>query len=64
MAKNKDSKSVNRTGLFNMDEMTITYEDKSGFQVFDLKALLQDFDGNNISVTVASDFKPSYQIED
>ncbi|MCM3257006.1 YonK family protein [Paenibacillus lautus] len=64
MAKNKDSKTVNRTGLFDMDNMTITYEDKNGFQVFDLKLLLQDFDGSNVSVTVSSDFEPSHIVTD
>ncbi|QSF43524.1 YonK family protein [Paenibacillus tianjinensis] len=64
MAKNKDSKTVNRTGLFEMDKMTVTAEDKNGIYIFDLKSLLQDFDGNNISITVASDFEPSHQVEE
>lgn len=64
MAKNKDSKTVNRTGLFNMDDMTITHEDKNGIQVFDVKSLLQEFDGGNISLTVASDFEPSHIVEE
>ncbi|MGV6935999.1 YonK family protein [Paenibacillus sp. CMM36] len=64
MAKNKDSKTVNRTGLFNMDDMTITHEDKNGVQVFDVKSLLQGFDGTALSLTLASDFKPSHVIEE
>ncbi|OMD71204.1 YonK family protein [Paenibacillus odorifer] len=64
MAKNKDSKTVNRTGLFDMDKMTITSEDKNGVYTFDVKSLLQDFDGSNISLTVASDFEPSHLVEE
>ncbi|WP_405169313.1 YonK family protein [Paenibacillus sp. FSL H3-0286] len=64
MAKNKDSKTVNRTGLFNLDTMTITSEDKNGTYTFNVKSLLQDFDGGNISLTVASDFEPSHLIEE
>lgn len=64
MAKNKDSKTVNRTGLFDMDNMTITSEDKNGIQVFNVKSLLQDFNGGNISLTVASDFEPSHLVEE
>ncbi|KAF6620453.1 YonK family protein [Paenibacillus sp. EKM102P] len=64
MAKNKDSKTVNRTGLFNMDDMTITHEDKNGVQVFGVKSLLQEFDGTTLSLTLASDFEPSHVIEE
>jgi YonK protein. len=65
MAKNKDSKSVNRTGLFNMDNMTIAYEDKNGnIQLFDIKSLLQEFDGEQLSMTLASDFNPSHVVEE
>lgn len=62
MAKNKDSRSVNRTGLFDMDNMTIKAEDKNGEYLFNLKKLLQEFDGENVSITVASDFAPSHQV--
>lgn len=63
MAKNKDTKNVNRTGLFSMDDMTITFEDKNNIQVFDIKALLQDFDGEQLSLTLASDFSPRHVVE-
>lgn len=64
MAKNKDSKTVNRTGVLSMDDMTVTYKEKDTYIVFDLKSLLQDFDGGHISINVASDFEPSHQVED
>lgn len=62
MAKNKDSKTVNRTGVFDMDKMQITAEDKSGIYVYDVKALLEEFDGEQISFTLSSDFNPSYVV--
>ncbi|WP_336761574.1 YonK family protein [Paenibacillus sp. FSL P4-0176] len=64
MAKNKDSKTVNRTGTFDMDKMQIIAEDKNGIQTFDVKALLQEFDGEQISFTLASDFNPSHVVEE
>lgn len=64
MAKNKDSKTVNRTGLFNMNDMTITHKDKDNITIFDVKSLLQEFDGGNISLTLGSDFDPSHVVED
>ncbi|OZB98035.1 YonK family protein [Paenibacillus sp. XY044] len=64
MAKNKDTKTVNRTGSFEMETMTITHEDKNGIQVFDLKSLLKEFDGGNVSITIGSDFDPSHIVED
>lgn len=60
MAKNKDSKTVNRSGFFEMDSMTIRFEDKNGINTYDLKSLLQDFDGEEVSLTISSDFQPSY----
>lgn len=63
MAKNKDSKTVNRTGTFDMDKMQITAEDKNGIYTYDVKALLQEFDGEQISFTLASDFNPSHVVE-
>lgn len=63
MAKNKDSRTVNRTGLFDMDKMTITNGDKN-IQVFDVKSLLQEFDGGNLSLTLSSDFEPSHIVEE
>lgn len=64
MAKNKDSKTVNRTGLFNIQDMTIAHKDKDTYLVFNLESLLKDFDGQNISITIGSDFEPSHIIED
>lgn len=64
MAKNKDSKSVNRTGKFNFETMTIKFEDKNNsIQVFDLKSLLKEYDEEDISITIASDFAPSHLAE-
>ncbi|PYE51626.1 YonK family protein [Paenibacillus barcinonensis] len=64
MAKNKDSKTVNRTGTFDMDKMQIVAESKDGFQTYDLKALLQEFDGEQLSFTLASDFNPSHLVKE
>ncbi|WP_339304558.1 YonK family protein [Paenibacillus sp. FSL L8-0435] len=64
MAKNKDSKAVNRTGMFDMDKMQIVAESKDGFQTYDLKALLQEFDGEQLSFTLASDFNPSHLVKE
>ncbi|MBD8839475.1 YonK family protein [Paenibacillus sp. CFBP 13594] len=64
MAKNKDSKAVNRTGTFDMDKMQIVAESKDGFQTYDLKALLQEFDGEQLSFTLASDFNPSHLVKE
>lgn len=64
MAKNKDSKTVNRTGTFDMDKMQIIAESKDGFQTYDLKALLQEFDGEQLSFTLASDFNPSHLVKE
>jgi len=64
MAKNKDSKTVNRTGMFDMDKMQIVAESKDGFLTYDLKALLQEFDGEQLSFTLASDFSPSHLVKE
>lgn len=64
MAKNKDSKTVNRTGLFNKEKMQIVAEDKNGIQIFDLEALLEEFDGEQLSFTATSDFSPSHLVEE
>lgn len=64
MAKNKDTKNVNRTGVLCMDDMTITYKDKDNITIFNLKALLQEFDGEQFSITLSSDFAPSHVMEE
>jgi hypothetical protein len=47
--KNHDSRSFNRTGKFDFENMTVTFEDKNGKQVFDLRAELEKLDGLEIS---------------
>nr|WP_145401482.1 YonK family protein [Paenibacillus xylanexedens] len=64
MAKNKDSKTVNRTGLFNQSDMTITHKDKDSITIYDIGKLLEEFDGEQISFTLASDFNPSHVVEE
>lgn len=64
MAKNRDSKTVNRTGFFNMEDMTITYKDKDSITIFNLAELLKEYDQGNISLTIASDFEPSHVVEE
>jgi hypothetical protein len=53
--KNHDSKSFNRTGLFDFANMTITSEDKNGTYVFDLKAELEKCDGLELSFSGSTD---------
>ncbi|WP_440118435.1 YonK family protein [Paenibacillus sp. QZ-Y1] len=64
MAKNKDTKNVNRTGVLSMKDMTITYKDKDNTTIFNLEALLQEFDGEQFSITMSSDFNPSHVLEE
>ena len=56
MAKNKDTRSFNRTGLFDFEKMTITSEDKHGVYVYDLKVLLKNLDGEEVSIGGSADF--------
>jgi len=63
MAKNKDTLSTNVTGLVDSDELTVTYVDPQGKEpekVYDLKKVLQRFNGLETSITfkVDSDVKP------
>jgi hypothetical protein len=58
MAKNKDTRSFNRTGLFDFEKMTITAEDKNGVYVYDLKELLKSLDGEEVSIGGSADFAP------
>lgn len=61
MAKNKDGKSFNRTGRYNHNEGTITFEDNKGnVTVFNLVGKLAEYDGEEISVTVTTDMNPSH----
>jgi hypothetical protein len=57
MAKNKDSMSSNRTGEFDLSQMTITHidsktETKTVYSIIDI---LKPLDGEVISLTVAAD---------
>jgi hypothetical protein len=58
--KNSDSKSFNRTGLFDKEKMTLLYEDKDGKLLFDLGAKLTDLDGEFLSISVNADLEPDY----
>lgn len=63
LAKNKDGKGFNRTGKYNHEEGTITSTDKNGVEtVFNIVSKLSDFDGEDISLTVATDTDPSHVI--
>jgi hypothetical protein len=62
MAKNKDTLSTNVTGLVDVDELTVTYVDPQGKEaekVYDLKKVLQRYNGLETSITfkVDSDVK-------
>lgn len=56
MAKNKDTRSFNRTGLFDFKKMTITAEDKKGVYIYNLKELLENLDGEEVSISGSADF--------
>lgn len=56
MAKNKDTRSFNRTGLFDFEKMTITAEDKNGIYIYDLNELLRGLDGENVAISGSADF--------
>jgi hypothetical protein len=63
MAKNKDTLSTNVTGLVDSDELTVTYIDPQGKEpekVYDLRTILQRYNGLETSITfkVDSDVKP------
>jgi hypothetical protein len=63
MAKNKDTRSFNRTGLFDYEKMTITAEDKKGVYVYDLKELLKNLDGEEVSIAGSADFTADVVLE-
>lgn len=57
MAKNKDSMTKNRTGEFDLSQMTITHIDPKTEQktVYSIIDILKPLDGESISLTVAAD---------
>ena len=57
MAKNKDSITKNRTGEFDLSQMTITHIDtKTSVEtVYSIIDILKPLDGESISLTVAAD---------
>jgi hypothetical protein len=63
MAKNSDTNNINRTGIYDHTERTITYIDPKGKdpeKVFSVEDIFAKFDGLDISVTwaVVADAKP------
>ncbi|MEI2465007.1 YonK family protein [Niallia taxi] len=57
MAKNKDSKTSNRTGVLDFEEFTVTHLDKKngGEDTYDLREMFRQFDGRQVSITVTYD---------
>ena len=57
MAKNKDSITKNRTGEFDLSQMTITHIDtKTSVEtVYNIIDILKPLDGESISLTVGAD---------
>ena len=57
MAKNKDSFTKNRTGEFDLSQMTITHIDTKteAKNVYSIIDILKHLDGEIISLTVAAD---------
>ena len=57
MAKNKDSINKNRTGEFDLSQMTISSKDPKTevVTVYSIIDILKPLDGENISLTITSD---------
>jgi hypothetical protein len=57
MAKNKDTMTSNRSGVLDVEELTVTKVDEKngGETVFDIKEMLKRFNGHNVSLTVTVD---------
>jgi hypothetical protein len=57
MAKNKDTMTSNRTGVLDVEELTVTKIDEKngGETVFDIREMLARYNGHNVSLTVTVD---------
>jgi len=69
MAKNMDTSNINRSGIYDHKERTITYIDPKGKEperVYSVEDIFLKFDGLDISVTwaVTTEGKPSAENEE
>jgi hypothetical protein len=57
VAKNKDTMTSNRTGILDVEELTVTKVDEKngGETVYDIREMLTRFNGHNVSLTVTVD---------
>lgn len=59
MAKNMDTSNINRTGIYDHSEKTITFIDPKGKEpekVFSVEEIFSQFDGIELSVTWAASY--------
>ena len=66
MAKNKDSINKNRTGELRIEDLTIHHVDPKTNEttVYKIMDILAPLDGENVSLTVASDSEAPASLED